>query len=99
MTLARRIALGIFVAISLGVSGLAVAQDALRVATDSTFPPFEYSEDGKRIGFDVDLIEAIAAEDRADQTGLDDRAVLHRDAAEPGRRRFRREDLERRRQS
>jgi polar amino acid transport system substrate-binding protein len=60
MTLARRIALAIFVAISLGVSGLAVAQDALRVATDSTFPPFEYSEDGKRIGFDVDLIEAIA---------------------------------------
>lgn len=36
------------------------AEDALRVATDATFPPFEYSENGKRTGFDVDLIEAIA---------------------------------------
>lgn len=36
------------------------AEDVLRVATDATFPPFEYSENGKRTGFDVDLIEAIA---------------------------------------
>ena len=30
------------------------------VATDATFPPFEYIENGKRIGFDVELIEAVA---------------------------------------
>ena len=38
------------------------AEDVLRVATDATFPPFEYSENGKRTGFDIDLIEAIAKE-------------------------------------
>lgn len=38
------------------------AQDAgvLRVATDPTFAPFEYMEGGKRVGFDVELIEAVA---------------------------------------
>lgn len=41
-------------------SGAAGAQDVLRVATDATFPPFEYTENGKRVGFDVELIEAIA---------------------------------------
>ena len=42
------------------LSGIAQAQEVLRVATDPTFPPFEYSEGGKRVGFDVELIEAIA---------------------------------------
>ena len=37
------------------------ADEVLRVATDSTFPPFEYNENGKRVGFDIDLIEAIAS--------------------------------------
>ncbi|GAB3627372.1 ABC transporter permease [Pandoraea terrae] len=36
------------------------ADDVLRVATDATFKPFEYVENGKRTGFDVELIEAIA---------------------------------------
>ncbi len=44
----------------ISLSGAAGAQDALRVATDATFPPFEYTESGKRVGFDVELIEAIA---------------------------------------
>lgn len=35
------------------------ADNVLRVGTDATFPPFEYVENGKRTGFDVELIEAI----------------------------------------
>lgn len=31
----------------------------LRVGTDATFPPMEFVENGKRTGFDVDLVEAI----------------------------------------
>lgn len=43
-------------------AGLARAQDnaVLRVATDATFPPMEYVENGKRTGFDVELVEALA---------------------------------------
>ena len=44
---------------TLAAAGAAHAQDAIRVATDATFPPFEYTENGKRTGFDVELIEAI----------------------------------------
>jgi polar amino acid transport system substrate-binding protein len=36
------------------------ADEVIRVATDSTFPPFEFTENGMRTGFDIDLIEAIA---------------------------------------
>ena len=38
------------------------AQDALRVVTDATFPPMEFSKDGKRTGFDIELVEALAAQ-------------------------------------
>jgi polar amino acid transport system substrate-binding protein len=31
------------------------------VATDATFPPMEYVDNGKRTGFDVELVEAVAA--------------------------------------
>jgi polar amino acid transport system substrate-binding protein len=34
---------------------------ALRVATDPTFPPFEFSENDKLAGFDIELVEALAA--------------------------------------
>lgn len=46
-------------AFTLAAAGSAQAQDVIRVATDATFPPFEYTENGKRTGFDVELIEAI----------------------------------------
>ena len=36
------------------------AQDALRVVTDATFPPMEFVKDGKRTGFDIELVEALA---------------------------------------
>ncbi len=31
----------------------------LRVVTDATFPPMEFVKDGKRTGFDIDLVEAL----------------------------------------
>src|SRR6218665_126365 len=32
----------------------------IRVATDATFPPFEFFKNGKRTGFDIELIELLA---------------------------------------
>ena len=37
-------------------------QPALRVVTDATFPPMEFVKDGKRTGFDIDLVEALGKE-------------------------------------
>jgi polar amino acid transport system substrate-binding protein len=37
------------------------AQAVLRVVTDPTFPPMEFTKDGKRTGFDIELTEAVAA--------------------------------------
>lgn len=62
MKIARRRLLGLFAA-SVALGGRCVrAQDIIRVGTDATFMPFEYSENGKRLGFDIELIEAIAKE-------------------------------------
>lgn len=45
-----------------GLHGAASAQtDVLHVATDATFPPMEYTDNGKRTGFDVELVEAVGA--------------------------------------
>ncbi|WP_324832652.1 transporter substrate-binding domain-containing protein [Pseudomonas saxonica] len=38
------------------------AGDVMRVGTDATFPPMEFIKDGKRTGFDVELIEALGAQ-------------------------------------
>jgi glutamine transport system substrate-binding protein len=35
-------------------------QQTIKVAVDATFPPFEYRKDGKSMGFDIDMINAIA---------------------------------------
>ena len=32
---------------------------ALRVVTDATFPPMEFVKEGKRTGFDIELVEAL----------------------------------------
>ncbi|GAB7527297.1 transporter substrate-binding domain-containing protein [Paraburkholderia sp. 2C] len=42
--------------------GTAAAQDSnvLNVATDATFPPMEFVENGQRTGFDIDLMNALA---------------------------------------
>lgn len=61
MKLLRSILLSALAAVAV-VGGAAQAQDAtaLRVATDATFPPMEFTENGKRTGFDVELVEAMA---------------------------------------
>ncbi|WP_082684159.1 glutamine ABC transporter substrate-binding protein [Lentibacillus amyloliquefaciens] len=41
-------------------------KDSYVVATDSSFVPFEFKEDGEYVGFDIDLINAIA-----DEAGFD----------------------------
>jgi polar amino acid transport system substrate-binding protein len=56
----RRNLLALAASAAMTLTGVAHAEDVLRVATDATFPPFEYSENGKRTGFDIELIEAIA---------------------------------------
>ncbi len=49
------------VAVLACMAGSVQAQgNALRVGTDATFPPMEFVENGKRTGFDVELVEAIA---------------------------------------
>lgn len=35
-------------------------EKVLRVGSDTNFPPFEYKEDGKLSGFDMELIQAVA---------------------------------------
>lgn len=42
--------------------GTALAQtpNVLQVATDATFPPMEFTENGARTGFDVDIMNALA---------------------------------------
>jgi polar amino acid transport system substrate-binding protein len=42
-----------------GLTGALHAQQVLTVATDATFPPMEFVENGKRTGFDVELVEAV----------------------------------------
>lgn len=45
---------------SLGGVAHAQGSDVLRVATDATFPPMEFVENGQRTGFDVELMNALA---------------------------------------
>jgi glutamine transport system substrate-binding protein len=47
-------------AVSLGMS--AAQADELVVATDTAFVPFEFKQDGKYTGFDIEMWEAIAAD-------------------------------------
>ncbi len=48
-------------ALVLGLGGQAFAQTYV-VGTSADFPPFEYIEDGEFVGFDMDLMRAIADE-------------------------------------
>jgi polar amino acid transport system substrate-binding protein len=60
MTLRRHFISAALTLATLGAS-LSHAQDnILRVGTDATFPPMEFVDNGKRTGFDIELMEAIA---------------------------------------
>ncbi|MBO9642953.1 MAG: transporter substrate-binding domain-containing protein [Pseudacidovorax sp.] len=56
--LPRRLLLALVGALALAGTA-AHAAEPLRVATDATFPPMEYIENGKRTGFDTEMVEAI----------------------------------------
>ncbi|CAG9176979.1 glutamine ABC transporter substrate-binding protein [Cupriavidus pinatubonensis] len=48
------------IGLTFGAAAHADDNAVLRVATDATFPPMEFIENGKRTGFDVELVEAMA---------------------------------------
>ena len=63
MTNLKKIALGLAFAASLAGAGIGAAHAegrTINVATDATFMPFEFQQDGKMTGFDVELVEALA---------------------------------------
>ncbi len=63
MFTSRRTLLIGMLALTGGLGNVALAQKApLRVVTDATFPPMEFVKDGKRTGFDIDLVEALGKE-------------------------------------
>lgn len=62
MKISRRKLLAALLSVpALSLAGVAHAQTSvLRVATDATFPPMEFVENGKMTGFDIELVEALA---------------------------------------
>ncbi len=55
----RRHLLALAVLSSTLLGAQAHAQAVLKVATDATFPPMEFFDNGQRTGFDTELVEAI----------------------------------------
>ncbi|MEK7344874.1 MAG: glutamine ABC transporter substrate-binding protein [Pseudomonadota bacterium] len=47
-------------ALSLGTASVHAQNNVLRVGTDATFPPMEFVDNGKRTGFDIELVDALA---------------------------------------
>lgn len=59
MNFRRHFLLAALTVAALGSSVARADDNVLRVGTDATFPPMEFTDNGKRTGFDVDLVEAI----------------------------------------
>ena len=59
MNIRRHFLLAALAASALGCNFAHAEGNVLRVGTDATFPPMEFTENGKRTGFDIDLVEAI----------------------------------------
>lgn len=49
-------------ALAFSASALAEDRGPLRVGTESSYAPFEFTQDGKLVGFDIDLAEAVCQE-------------------------------------
>jgi polar amino acid transport system substrate-binding protein len=60
MTLRRQFISAALTLATLGASVGHAQDNILRVGTDATFPPMEFVDNGKRTGFDIELMEAIA---------------------------------------
>ena len=62
MTLRRNVLKATVAAVLASAAGVSFAQsDVIKVATDATFPPMEFMENDKFAGFDIELVEAVAA--------------------------------------
>lgn len=55
----RHLLIAVLTAAAFGTGATHAQDNALKVGTDATFPPMEFVEDGKRTGFDVEMVEAI----------------------------------------
>ncbi len=60
MKFRRNFLLASLAALTLVTTGVHAQDNVLRVGTDATFPPMEFVENGKRTGFDIELVEALA---------------------------------------
>ncbi|MBS0389652.1 MAG: transporter substrate-binding domain-containing protein [Proteobacteria bacterium] len=60
ITIRRKLLLASMAVMALGAASVHAQDNVLRVGTDATFPPMEFVENGKRTGFDIELIEALA---------------------------------------
>jgi polar amino acid transport system substrate-binding protein len=62
MLLRSLLSLSASLGLALSASGaLAAGPTPIKVVTDATFPPFEYVQSDKMTGFDIELVDAIAA--------------------------------------
>ena len=59
MKIRRTFLMASLAAITLFTASAHAQDKVLRVGTDATFPPMEFVQDGKRTGFDVELVEAL----------------------------------------
>ncbi len=61
MKLRRKLMLATTLALTVAVNSSVHAQDnVIRVGTDATFPPMTFVANGKKTGFDIELVEALA---------------------------------------
>ena len=56
----KKVFINLILGLMFAISGIGFASEKLYVGTNAEFQPFEYLENGKIVGFDVDLIEEIA---------------------------------------
>jgi polar amino acid transport system substrate-binding protein len=59
MKIRRNFLLASLAALAFGAANVHAQDNVLRVGTDATFPPMEFVDNGKRTGFDIELVEAI----------------------------------------
>ncbi len=62
MTLRKSFLTAMFAMSFSGFATVTHAADAIRIVTDPTFPPMEFTKGGQRTGFDIELIEALGKE-------------------------------------
>ncbi|MFT0547200.1 transporter substrate-binding domain-containing protein [Allopusillimonas ginsengisoli] len=62
MTLRKSILAAIVAMSFSGFAAVSQAADSIRIVTDPTFPPMEFTKSGQRTGFDIELVEALGKE-------------------------------------